>query len=334
MTPVTVVIVNFNGGHTILRCLDALSALIDQSSILIVDNASTDGSIRTIYTTFPRIRLLPLRRNVGFARAVNIAAARIDHNGVMITLNPDTLPEPGFIDGLIQPLIDDLSIGSVGGTLVFSSDPSTIASAGISIHRNGVALDAKLGERLDRDCPTIRPIFGASGGAAAYRLSAFRDVGGMCDAFFLYLEDVDLAWRLRLRGWNSVQAQAAVASHDYSASSGEGSPFKRRLLARNRIWTLARCLPSEIWRRDRAAILAFDMLAAGHGTITLDPASLRGRASGIIGMPFRLLEREAIQSRTTVDFASIDEWIQPAVTPRKLLELRALTRQLARPTGN
>ncbi len=331
MIPVTVAIVNYNGGSTILDCLRALVAQMAAEDILIVDNASADGSLRTIHATFPEINILPLRRNVGFARAVNLAASRVDHDGALITLNPDTVPDPAFIESLVQPLNDDPRLGSTAGTLVFSSNPSIVASAGICVHRNGVALDDRLGERFDNNSAAFRTVFGPSGGAAAYRLSAFRDAGGLCEAFFLYLEDVDLAWRLRLRGWESVNVSAAVATHDYSSSAGEGSAFKRHLLARNRIWTLARCLPKECWIRDRAAILAFDLLAAGYGTVTRDTASLNGRAAALAGLPRRLRERSAIHSASSVETAEIAKWIQPAISPTRLLRLRRLTATFAQP---
>lgn len=333
MIPVTVAIVNFNGGQTILRCLTALTAQISTRDILVVDNASSDSSAHLIHATFPEIEIVPLRQNVGFARAVNLAASRIDHDGALITLNPDTLPSPGFVDALIRPLSEHHCLGSTAGTLVFTTNPSIIASAGIRVHRNGVALDDRLGEPTSQQGDDLRPVFGASGGAAAYRLSAFREAGGMCDAFFLYLEDVDLAWRLRLRGWESVNVPAAIATHDYSSSSVEGSSFKRRLLARNRIWTLARCLPKEIWFRDRASILTFDLLTAGYGTVTLDSASLQGRAAAIAGLPFRLRERSSIHAGASVRHVEIAQWIAPAVSPRRLLKLRRLTAALAQSTS-
>ena len=122
--------------------------------------------------------------------------------------------------------------------------------------------------------------------------------------------------------------------HDYSSSSIEGSSFKRRLLARNRIWTLARCLPKELWLRDRASILAFDLLTAGYGTVTRDSASLQGRADAIAGLPFRLRERSSIHSSATAGHAEIARWIAPAIAPRRLLVLRRLTASLAQANGH
>ncbi|HEX5166313.1 MAG TPA: glycosyltransferase family 2 protein [Thermomicrobiales bacterium] len=329
--PATVVIVNYNGGETILRCVAALAAQIDPGDIIIVDNASTDGSSRMIHRRYPSVQILPLRHNVGFARAINIAAGRIAHDGALVTINPDTVPKQTFVKSLVQPLAADSQLGSTAGTLVFSSAPTVIASAGICLHRNGVALDDRLGEQLHSNDEPLRPVFGASGGAAAFRLSAFWETGGMAEPFFLYLEDVDLAWRLRLRGWGCVNVASAVATHDYSSSSVEGSAFKRRLLARNRIWTLARCLPNALWTRDRAAIIAFDLLAAGHGTVRLDTASFQGRVAGLAGLPFRLRERSSIHANARVDPEELSTWIRPAISPRRLMELRRLTASLAGP---
>jgi GT2 family glycosyltransferase len=324
----TVVIVNFNGGEHLLRCLSALGCQSMPHRTLIVDNASTDGSARRAFDAFPHVSIVPLRRNVGFARAVNLAASRIDDpTGIMVTLNPDTVPATDFLEQLIRPLRDNLAIAATAGTLVFASSPAVVASAGISVHRNGVALDARLGETVVPGDPY--PVFGASGGAAAFRLTTFRSIGGFCPSFFLYLEDVDLAWRLRLAGHEVLAVPTAIAAHAYSASSVEGSPLKRRLLARNRIWTLARCLPSEVWNRDRRHIVAFDMAALGFGLIRRDVAALRGRAEGIAGMPVRLRERALIQTSATAQHEDIARWIEEPLSGARLLRLRRLTGELA-----
>jgi GT2 family glycosyltransferase len=327
-TGVTVVIVNYNAGSALLRCLAALRRQTLPHVVLVVDNASRDGSIRAAFDAFPTVRMLPLRHNVGFGRAVNLAARRIGSDQVMVTLNPDTIPDEDFLAQLVARLTADPELAAAAGTLVFTRTPDIIASAGVRVHRNGVALDHRLGERLDRIAPP-EPVFGASGGAAAYRVSAFRDAGGFAEPFFLYLEDVDLSWRLRLRGWSAVSVPAAVARHDYSAASGEGSPLKRRLLARNRIWTLARCLPRTLWLRDRRQILAFDVVAMAYGLSRFDRAATRGRIEGIAALPARLHERRSIQAATVVAPEDIGSWIHPAIAPRELLRLRSLTGRLA-----
>ncbi len=330
MTRITVVIVNYNGGEALLRCLTALGAQTRQTEIIVVDNASTDGSLERAVPQHRTARYVPLRRNSGFARAFNIGVNRIgSDDGIVVALNPDTIPEPDFIERLVEPLAADHVIGSTAGTLTFTNAPETIASAGIAIHRNGVAIDARLGDRLSAmSAGSWQPVFGPSGGAAAYRLRMFREVGGFCEPFFLYLEDVDLAWRMRLAGQESVWVPGARARHDYSASAGEGSAFKRRLIARNRIWTLARCLPRDVWHRDRAAIVSFDLLATAYGAATRDPA-FRGRLEALPALPLRLREGTVIRRQASVGWDAIDRWIEPPVTARRLRELRRLTGNLA-----
>jgi GT2 family glycosyltransferase len=324
---VDVIIVNYRSGDMLLRCLEALRNQTGAHHVHIVDNASDDGSPRKIVDAFPQVSMLPLRRNTGFARAVNIAASRSSAD-IVITLNPDTVPSESFVDEITRPFQTDANIASVAGTLLFERRPDIIASAGINVHRNGVAIDALLGQPRAPDAQPV-PVFGASAGAAAYVREAFLSVGGLAEPFFMYLEDVDLAWRLRLRGYESVWSPGATALHSYSASAGEGSDFKRRLLARNRVWTLIRCLPEEIWNRDKLRILGFDSLAFGHSVATLDWPALAGRSTGYLGMLPRLVERERIQRQTRVDIASVESWIKPAISPVRLRLLRQMTGRLA-----
>lgn len=322
-----VIIVNYRSGDVLPACLMALRKQTLEHRVSIVDNASNDGSIRAIHAAYPEAGILPLRRNVGFARAVNIAANRSNAR-IIVTLNPDTIPAPDFLHNICAPFEAVPRLGSVAGTLAFESNPDIIASAGINVHRNGVAIDAGLGERHDIERP-LTPVFGASAGGAAYLRSTFIESGGLAEPFFMYLEDVDLAWRLRLRGYECVTAFNAVVKHHYSSSATEGSDFKRRLLARNRLWTLLRCLPDELWARDWRSILAFDSAAMGYSMATLDRAATFGRLSAIAAVLPRLAERRAIQRATTVQPDEIASWIQPAISARRLLELRQLTGRLA-----
>jgi GT2 family glycosyltransferase len=324
---IDVIIVNYRSGDLLLRCLAALGRQTAAHNVQIIDNASGDGSPRRIVDAFPHVSMLPLRRNTGFARAVNIAASHSSAD-VIVTLNPDTIPADTFVEAITRPFTTGVNLASVAGTLLFENRPDVIASAGIDVHRNGVAIDARLGEQHRLDAAPVE-VFGASAGAAAYSREAFLEAGGLPEPFFMYLEDVDLAWRLRLRGWNTVWSPDATVLHSYSASSGEGSAFKRRLLARNRVWTLVRCLPNEIWHRDKLRILGYDGLAFGHSVAMLDWPALAGRSSGYLGILPRLVERERVQKQTRVDIASIERWIKPAISPQRLRYLRQVTGSLA-----
>lgn len=320
---VTALIVSYNGRERLARCLVALGAQsLPPDELVVVDNASTDGSAELIRERFPEVRLIASPRNLGFAAGNNLGIARARSEAVLL-LNDDTVPEPGALGALVTALEDDDRLSAVAATMVFASRPDIVASAGIEVFRNGLALDRGLGAPL-RTLAQPAAVFGASAGAALYRRAALEDAGFFPAAFFMYLEDVDLAWRLRLRGWKALHVPEAVVRHDYAASSVEGSPFKRRLLARNRLWMLARCFPAALLAREGRSIASHDLAAAGYALATMDWASARGRLEGFCGLPARLPERRRIQGSARVDPASLASWLAPNPSPRELLRLRGL----------
>src|SRR6185312_6458814 len=199
--------------------------------VTVVDNGSTDGVPERVRDAFPWVRLIEPGMNLGFAAGCNLGIKNTSGEFVLL-LNSDVFIQPGFIAEMLAPFQRDPRTGATAATMVYQSNPEIVASAGVEVYRNGLALDRQMGAHRDMLVDQLA-VFGPSGGAAAYRREAVNDVGLFPAAYFMYLEDVDLAWRLRLRGWETVLAARAVAEHASSASSGEGSPFKRRLLARN-----------------------------------------------------------------------------------------------------
>lgn len=324
---VSVVIVNYNGWELLRDCLTSLAHQERPADeIIVVDNGSSDGTVDRLPQAFPEVRLIPSPVNLGFAKGNNLGIARA-HGEVVILLNNDTVADPGFVRALVEPLERDARIGAVASTMVFSSRPDIVASAGIEVYADGLALDRGLGlQRSDLSGET--PVFGASAGAAAYRRTAVDEVGRFPEAFFMYLEDVDLAWRLRLAGWDVVHAPDAVVEHHYSASAIEGSPAKRRFLARNRLWVIARCMPTALLRRHWHQILRYEAMAGGYALIRRDWPALIGRLAAIIGLQARLRERWAIQRQSTCS-RSLACWLKPPLPPAEVLRLRRLTAELA-----
>jgi GT2 family glycosyltransferase len=328
MTVISVVIVTYNGWPLLRACLTSLKRQVRRpGEIIVVDNGSHDGTRDHLSTQFPDVTLVEAGRNLGFAAGNNLGIARA-RGDIVVLLNNDTVAEPEFLARLVDPFDRDPRLGSVASTMVFSTAPDIIASAGIDVFDNGLALDRGLG--LPRGaCMADVPVFGASAGAAAYRRAALDDVGRFPESFFMYLEDVDLAWRLRLRGWDTVHAPGAVVRHDYSASAVEGSARKRFLLARNRLWVIARCVPGSLLRRHWRRILRYDAQVFGYGVTRLDHAATRGRIAGLLGLPSRMAEREGIQSSMTVSNHELDLWLRPSLPGAELLRLRHLSAGLA-----
>lgn len=325
---VSVVIVSYNGWRLLPRTLDALAGQSRQADeIVVVDNGSTDGTLANLRDRYPAVVRHDAGSNLGFAAGNNLGVVR-SSGEVLVLLNNDAVPEADFLAELVQPIEEDPSLGSTAATMVFGRDQSMVASAGIEVFRNGLALDRGLGDSIN-DVGRPERVFGASAGAAAYRRTAWEDAGGLAEPFWMYLEDVDLAWRLRLRGWETLQVPRAVAAHDYSASAVEGSALKRRLLARNRIWTILRCWPEPLLARNAASIVAYDLMASGYAVAVLDWAVIRGRLEALRSIRQIRRARDAIQRCATVEPERLERWLLPSPLPVEMLRLRRLTGKLA-----
>lgn len=317
------------------RCLAALSPQLPPGAeVVLVDNGSADGMPAWARATYPGARVVALRHNLGFAGGVN-AGLRAATGELLLLLNDDAFAEPGCIAALLGTMRADPGLGAASGVLLFDHRPDLVAAAGIRVRRDGLALDVWAG-RAAADLPAApQAVFGASGGAALYRRALLADVGLMEPGFFNYLEDADLAWRARLRGWHTSIAPAARARHVYSATSGQGSPFKQRLLGRNRLRTIVRCFPTELLARCLPAIVAYDLLAAGYGALTRNRAILVGRGQALRELPALLRQRHAIQARRTASAGELAGWLEPVPPPwQTLREQRRLDAILgARPGG-
>ena len=219
-----VVVVSFNGGEHLLTCLAHLRAAARPGMrVIVADNASTDGSAATVRERFAEVTVVELPGNVGFGRAVDAGAAAGAGEAIVL-VNADMFVEPGFVEAIVAPLADP-GVGMVAGL--------SLVPGGELVDGFGIEIDAGLSayNRL-----RLRPVgsapgvlLGPSGGAAAYRRTAFEAAGGFDDAFFAYGEDVDLALRLRALGWRAAAAPNARGVHLGGASFGVGSPLQRQL---------------------------------------------------------------------------------------------------------
>lgn len=327
----SVIIVNWNGRPFLGPCLEALSRqTFPDFETILVDNASTDGSPRWVAEHFPEVRLLVHSRNLGFAEGVNsgIAAARGDF---LVLLNNDTQAEPRFLEALVETAGQDERVGMVGGVLVFARWPEFVASAGIRMQWDGVALDLWLGRRREELPDRPQEIFGPSGGTALLRRTMLEQVGLLRPEFFAYLEDVDLAWRARLAGWRCLLCPGAVVRHVYSATGGEDSPFKAFHLARNRWLVLYLNLPAGLWLRYAPLILAYDLAACAYGLMSGKHEIWRGRLAALRMLPSLRPERRAVQRLRQVSLRELTRLLSPPLSPWSTLRLR---REIARRAGD
>jgi GT2 family glycosyltransferase len=319
---VSVVIVTWNGLPHLRR---VLPPLLDQRlpggagfEVLVVDNASRDGTgayLTGLAARERRLRLLFNPRNEGFAGPNNLGfdAAR---GRYVATLNNDTVPQPGWLAALVEVAERDPRTGSVASRMVFDHAPGLIQSAGITIDRAAIAWDRLVGRPLAEGERAPIEVFGASAGAALYRRTMLRELGGFDRRYFMYLEDVDLAWRARLAGWRAFSAPDAVVRHAHSASAGEGSPLKNWHLGRNKVWVTAKCYPAPGLARYLPAVLAYDLASLPYTMITRRDASpLLGRLAGLRGLGPVLAERRRLAARYPDGWARTEPWMEPLRPP-------------------
>ena len=231
----TVVIPTLNARDLLAEALAALEVQTVAHDVVVVDNASTDGTAELVAQRWPGARVLRLEANLGFGRAVNRGVELVETEAVVL-INNDVICRPDFLERLLEPLEGGAAMAA--GVLLQHDRPGLVDSAGIELDGTLRSWDSF----WNRDVESMdgaEPV-GPCGGAAAYRTDLFREVGGFDDAFFAYWEDVDLALRLRLAGHGCVRAGAARALHKHGQTLGAASPAQRRLEAFGRAFVLAR----------------------------------------------------------------------------------------------
>ncbi|MFH1085866.1 MAG: glycosyltransferase family 2 protein [Chloroflexota bacterium] len=279
----SVIIPNWNGLALLRPCLDALRGQTHPSyEVIVVDNASTDGSVAALVREHPEVRVLALPTNTGYAGGCNagIGAAR---GAILVVTNNDTEADPAWLTELDAALARHPECGSAASRLMIHRDRTRLHSAGDLVRRDGTA-DSRgvwqpYGPPYDAECE----VFGPCGGAAAYRRELLEAVGLFDESFFMYMEDVDLSWRAQLAGWRCIYAPKSVVYHHLSATGG--GALASYYVGRNTLWVIARNYPAALLRRDWPKIaraqarIAWGALRAIRGPAAR--ARLRGQIAGL-----------------------------------------------------
>lgn len=250
MAQVAVVVVNYNGGAWLGQCLRALQAqTFTDFAAVVVDNGSEDGSAAQLaQLQDARFRLVEAGRNLGFAAASNRGARESTQAAFVVLLNPDAFPEPGWLQALVDAARANAAAGAFGSHLIDANDAAITDGTGDLYHVSGRA------RRRDHGGPTAvaerrpaGPVFAPCAAAALYRREAWDAAGGLDENFFCYMEDVDLAFRLRLLGWNCVHVPQARCRHVGSATTGRRSDFSVYHGQRNLVWVFVKNMPAPLF---------------------------------------------------------------------------------------
>jgi N-acetylglucosaminyl-diphospho-decaprenol L-rhamnosyltransferase len=274
---IDVVIVAYGRYELTSSCLGHLREQTVEHRVILVENSSTEDSRARIGAEWPGVQLECFEDNRGFAQACNRGVGA-GSGEVVVLLNNDVNVRPDFLERLVLPLRTDPELGSVAALMLQPGEQS--------IDSAGLAADVTLGcfPRLQglsvQQARSKRPVLaGPAGTAAAYRRSAWEQMGGLDEAIFAYMEDFDLALRLRSAGWTSVLAADAVGTHVGSATFGHRSAWQRRHGGFGRGYLLRRYGllrgPAACRTLGTEAVVVLADLAISH-----DLEALRGRLSG------------------------------------------------------
>jgi GT2 family glycosyltransferase len=237
-----VIIANWNGLEWLPACLESLAVQSEPpGEVIVVDNASTDDSREYLAAAHASVRVLPLAENTGFAFASNrgIEAAR----GEFVALvNTDVVLAPDWLARMRRALEGDPAAAAVACKMVSLTDPAELYDAGDILRRDGACEQRGRFCRDDGSYDEPGEVFGACAGAALYRRHAVLAVGGLDERYFAYLEDVDLAVRLRLAGWR-CRYEPAVARHAGGGSSARLRGGHLPLVQRNTLVLVAKFFP-------------------------------------------------------------------------------------------
>lgn len=339
MSQVSVIILNWNGLHYLQDCLASIQAqTYTDFEVILVDNGSTDGSVEWVAQNYPRVRLIRNEANIGFA-AANNQAIRASLAPYIVTLNNDVRADPDWLAILVTAAKENPNVGMCMSKMLFADRPNVLNSTGINLDPVGIAWDRRGGE--PDDAPEVGPIevFGPCAGAALYLRAMLDQIGLFDEDFFAYLEDVDLAWRARLRGWRCLYIPTAHVYHIHSATGVEGSPFKRRLLGRNKVWLIAKNYTMPRLLFYLPLILLYDWAAVLFTLVMRrDVSSLQGRIEGLRSLPGILRKRRAIQAlRQDLAHRGGQPWhrlLSPMALPWQVPARYMHLNQVARTRGN
>ena len=309
---IAVVIVNYNGGELIENCLDAMRAqtrVADQ--LIVVDNNSTDRSNDVVTANYAEVQLVQLHHNTGFAAANNRGFEQILDCEWVALLNPDTLPNHNWLESMAQAVQANPGYDVFASRLVNSVDRNLIDGEGDIYHVSGLCWRRHHGMKKSEINQTrVDPVFSVCAAAALYNVEQLKQIGGFDESFFCYYEDIDLVFRLRLRGVGCLYIEDTEVAHVGSAVTGKNSDFSVYHGHRNMVWTYIKNMPGWLFWKYLPQHVALNIISIfyytmkGRGRIIV-----KSKWHAIRGIPRAIQKRKKIQSSRTVTNREIEQFM-------------------------
>jgi N-acetylglucosaminyl-diphospho-decaprenol L-rhamnosyltransferase len=318
---IRIVVLNYNGGDHVGRCIDALTALdrpddgTAEIEIVVIDNDSIDGSAAAVVAAHPEIKLIQTGANLGFV-ANNLALNDLDGIDYVALVNNDAFVEPAWLTPLVEALDTDPGLGAVQSKILFADRVIEIDGVPFEVVNNvggvittqGYGTDRGWGEPDRGQFDEPAEVFAWSGGSVLLRPRYLAGVGLFEERLFLYYEDTDLSWRGRAQGWRYRCEPRSVVRHLHAASSGTGTEVFRYYNERNRLLLLVRNAPAAMawWAALRHPLSTLSYARLGDGI------AVRSRVKAYRGflaqLPAALKARRTLRRRSTVPAAELTAW--------------------------
>lgn len=323
MSPeVSVVVVTWNGRSFLGPCLEALAAQRGiAAETILVDNASTEGTVEFVRARFPDVRIVALRENRGFAGGNN-AGAREARGEFVAFLNNDTVPDSRWLRALRDGIDPRAGFLLATSRIVYMHDPAVIDSAGDGLFRWGGAFKRHHGAPVET-ADVSGEVFGVCGAACLITKSVFDELAGFDEDFFASHEDVDLSYRARLRGYRCRYVADAVVRHHGSATLGRISPFAVFQGQRNLEWMYLKNTPGWLLLRTLPGHLLYNTAGAAYfARIGLLGTFLKAKVAALADLSNVLRKRTNIQRTRRVGARAIEAHLEKHWLAVKVREKR------------
>jgi GT2 family glycosyltransferase len=307
MNQAAVIVVNWNSGNDLAKCLTALH---DQTrlpkQIIVVDNASSDDSLVGIEEKFPYVKLVRLDANTGFAHANNLGVSKVQDCDWIAFLNPDAFAAPDWLENLLAAAEQNPDYAFFGSHMHKHGVADELDGTGDVYHVSGLAwrrdhgLSASANERVNGE------VFSSCAAAAMMRKDVFLEAGGFDEKFNSYFEDVDLGFRIRLFGHRCLYVAEAEVQHIGSGSTHRFSDYAVYHGNRNLVWAYVKNMPGILFwvylpqhlLVNVAALIWFTIKGKGKEVF-------RAKWDAFIDLPRVIAQRKAIQQTRKVSIGEV-----------------------------
>ena len=318
MSRYALIIVNWNSWDILSQCLEKLKKQTFQNfNVLVIDNASDSPIPNGLLLRHPNVTLIQNQSNIGFAAANNKAIELLSDSEWVGLLNPDAFPEPDWLDQLIRAAEENVDYSMFASRQLMDRDDHLLDGDGDVYHVSGLVWREGYGKCKDEAACELREIFSPCAAAALYRREALISVDGFDERFFCYVEDVDIGFRLRLRGHRCLLVPNAVVHHIGGASSGgQQSDFAIYHGHRNLVWAYVKNMPGWLFWACLPLHLAmnftivFVFVLRGKGRVIF-----KAKRDALLGLPKMWRMRQEIQRRRVASIGEIWRVLDKRIIP-------------------